>query len=104
MTQHAGTRPPEPAPEIPPAVLATRTAAAFGWILGFPLAIWLLGFTTGGVLCTFLALKIGSRERWPISLAITAGAWAFVYGVFVEALHVPFPPGALFAWLHVSVP
>lgn len=95
---------PEPAAEIPAREVTHRTIAAFGWIIGFPLAIWLLGFTTGGVLCTFLSLKVGSRERWPISLAITAGAWAFVYGVFVEALHVPFPPGKLFAWLNVPVP
>lgn len=90
---------PEAAPALPAPVVARRTAAAFGWVVGFPVAIWLLGFTTGGVLCTFLSLKLGSRERWPISLAITAGVWAFVYGVFVHALHVPFPPGALYGWL-----
>lgn len=95
---------PEPAPEIPPRVVARRTAAALGWIVGFPLAIWLLGFVTGGVLCTFLSLKVGSRERWPISLAITVGVCAFVYGVFVHALHVPLPPGKLVAWLNVPVP
>ena len=85
--------------EIPAAVVVRRTAGIFGWIIGFLAAIWLLGFTLGGVLCTFVSLKVGSRERWPITLAITAGTLAFVYGVFDQALHVPFPPGQLFTWL-----
>jgi hypothetical protein len=81
---------------------ARRTAVMFGWIVGYLAAIWLLGFTIGGVLCTFLSLKVGSRERWPISLAITAAMGAFVYGIFESALHVPFPPGALFEWIGVA--
>jgi len=88
--------------EIPAREVTRRTAAAFGWIFGYPLAIWLLGFTVGGVLCTFLSLKFGSRERWPITLAISVGAWAVVYVAFERALHVPFPPGELFTWLGLA--
>ena len=75
-----------------------RTGGIFGWIVGYLAAIWLLGFALGGTLCTFLALKVGSRERWPITLAITAGVAAFVYFVFERGLKVPCPPGQLFAW------
>jgi hypothetical protein len=92
----------EIAAEIPGPIAARRTAVMFGWIVGYLAAIWLLGFTIGGVLCTFLSLKVGSRERWPISLAITAAMGAFVYGIFESALHVPFPPGALFEWIGVA--
>jgi putative tricarboxylic transport membrane protein len=88
--------------DLPPSVIAHRTAVAFGWIVGFPLAIWLLGFTIGGLLCVFLALKVGSREPWPISLAITAAMGTFIYGIFDWALHVPFPPGALFDWIGLT--
>ena len=88
--------------DLPASLVARRTAAAFGWIVGFPVAIWLLGFTIGGVLCIFLSLKVGSREPWPISLAITAAMGAFVYGIFVLTLHVPFPPGALFDWIGLT--
>jgi TctA family transporter len=77
-------------------VAVRRTAAIFGWIIGYVVAIWALGFALGGPLATLAALKFGGRERWPISLAITAGAWLFVEVLFVRALHVPFPPGALF--------
>ncbi|MGH8700352.1 MAG: tripartite tricarboxylate transporter permease, partial [Burkholderiales bacterium] len=89
-------------PAIPPDVEASRTAAILGWIAGYLGAIWLLGFTLGGTLVTFLALKAGSRERWPITLAITAGTVAFVYFVFERGLRVPFPPGQLFVWAGVA--
>ena len=93
---------PEPGPDIPALELRRRTAAILGWIVGYLAAIWLLGFTLGGTLCTFLLLKIGSRERWPISLAMTAGVAAFIYAVFERGLRVPFPPGQLFAWFGVT--
>ncbi|MCG6874413.1 MAG: tripartite tricarboxylate transporter permease [Betaproteobacteria bacterium] len=94
--------PAEHGEEIPDSIVARRTAVMFGWIFGYLVAIWLLGFTIGGVLCTFLSLKVGSREPWPISLALTAAMGAFVYGVFELALHVPFPPGALFDWVGLT--
>jgi putative tricarboxylic transport membrane protein len=95
----APDRVPEVDAKIPPEVMARRTGEIFGWIVGYLAAIWLLGFTLGGTLCTLLALKLGGRERWPITLIITAGVAAFVYFVFERGLKVPFPPGELFAWL-----
>jgi putative tricarboxylic transport membrane protein len=90
--------PAESGPALAPDVVKRRTADIFGWIVGYLAAIWLLGFTLGGTLCTFLALKFGGRERWPITLALTAGVAAFVYFVFERGLKVPFPPGAIMAW------
>jgi TctA family transporter len=89
----------DPDSKIPPDVMARRTGGIFGWIIGYLAAIWLLGFTLGGTLCTFLALKLGSRERWPITLAMTGGVAAFIYFIFERGLRVPFPPGAIFSWL-----
>ena len=71
----------------------------FGWILGYFVAIWLFGFSIGGPLCTFIQLKIGYREKWPISLILTTFAFAFIYGVFDLILRVPFSEGQLFLWL-----
>jgi putative tricarboxylic transport membrane protein len=88
----------DPDSKIPPDVITRRTGGIFGWIVAYLAAIWLLGFTLGGTLCTFLALKLGGRERWPITLAMTTGVAAFVYFVFERGLKVPFPPGQLFAW------
>ena len=83
---------------LPRAEMIRRTRDIFGWIVGYLAAIWLLGFTLGGTLCTFLALKVGSRERWPITLIMTACVAAFVYFVFDRGLKVPFPPGEIFTW------
>ena len=87
---------------IPADVVTRRTAGILGWIVGYLIAIWLLGFMLGGTLCTFLMLKFGSRERWPVTLAMTAGVAAFTYGVFERGLRVPFPPGQVFTWLGVT--
>jgi putative tricarboxylic transport membrane protein len=76
-----------------------RTAAIAGWILGFFLALWVLGLSMAVPVTTFLYLKIGAGEKWPISLLVTTGAWLFFYGLFVYTLQLPFPEGVFFAWL-----
>jgi hypothetical protein len=85
--------------EIPPDVVNRRTAGMFGWIIGYLLGIWLLGFPIGGALCSFIQLRFASREKWLITLILAAGLWAFVYLLFEQTLHVPFPDGYLFQLL-----
>jgi len=97
-----GASPNDLGQDIPSGAVVRRTAGSFGWIIGYLVAIWLLGFTLGGTLSTLLMLKVGSRERWPLALAMSAGTWLFIYGVFDRILHVPFPPGRLLLWLGVS--
>jgi hypothetical protein len=78
-----------------------RALAITGWLLGFLAAIWILGFPIGGPLATFAYLKLGAREKWPISLAISAGT-ALFFVIMINGLHTPFPPGTLFAILSPS--
>jgi putative tricarboxylic transport membrane protein len=87
--------------ELPTDVVNRRTAGMFGWIASYFVGIWLLGFSFGVPLCTFIQLKIFSREKWPQSLIYTAAAWVLIYGIFDHVLHVPFPTGQLFLWLEV---
>jgi len=86
-------------PEVPRDVANRRTAGMFGWILAYFLAIWILGFPIGGALCSFIQLKFASREKWLITILLTVGLWAFIYLLFQQALHVPFPDGYLFELL-----
>jgi TctA family transporter len=81
---------------VPADVVNRRTRNIFGWIMVYFLAIWLLGFTVGASLCCFIQLKFASKERWLITLIMTAGLWAFVYLLFDRVFHVPFPTGYLF--------
>jgi TctA family transporter len=90
----------EAGPDVPPEVARRRTIAICLWIVAFWLAIWLLGFSLATLVTTFLYLKVSARERWWMSAILTACAFAFVYGLFEKGLGVPFPDGALLAWLH----
>jgi TctA family transporter len=90
-------------PEIEPIVERQRTFAIGCWIVGFFIAIWIVGFIPASAIATFLYLKFGAGERWPVTLAITAGCWLFFFALFDYALQLPFPEGALFEWLPMTV-
>jgi TctA family transporter len=91
-------------PEVNPIVERHRTLAIGCWIVGFFLAIWIFGFVPASALATFLYLKFGAGEGWPISLALTAVCWLFFFGVFDYALQLPFPAGSIFEWVHIDLP
>jgi putative tricarboxylic transport membrane protein len=84
---------------VPAEVAARRTLEIVLWILGFWIAIWLVGFSLATLAMTVLYLKVAARERWGLTLVLTALSIAFVYGLFDKGLGVPFPAGQLFAWL-----
>jgi putative tricarboxylic transport membrane protein len=90
-------------PEIDPLIERQRTFGIICWIIGFFLAIWILGFAPASAVATFLYLKFGAGENWPITLAMSAVCWIFFFAIFDYALQLPFPTGALFDWLPVSV-
>jgi Tripartite tricarboxylate transporter TctB family len=87
--------------EIAPDEARNRTMVIAGWIVGFFLAIWFLGFPIASAIATLLYLKFGGGERWATSLALALVAWAFFYGMFDYALKLPFPEGALMDWLKI---
>ncbi len=70
----------------------------FGWIYGFVLVLWLVGFHIAIPLMVFLYL-VRSGERWTITIGLTAGAGVVLWGIFDRLLHLPFPPGVFFDWL-----
>jgi len=87
------------ASDLPTSVVVRRSIAISGWIVGFFVAIWLLGFSIGVPLATLLYVKVNAREKWLISVALTAFSWVLIYGLFDRVLRVPFPEGQLFVWL-----
>lgn len=85
--------------DLPVEVVYQRTASICGWIIGFFVMIWLLGFSIAFPVTTLLYLKLAGREKWPITIILTLLGWGFFYGLFDYSLHVPFPDGQLFLWL-----
>ncbi len=79
--------------DIDPAVATRRTLLAFGWVLGFFVLILLVGFTLSVPLLVFLFLKVQAREKWGITLFLTASSLVFFFGLFVWMLNIPFAEG-----------
>jgi hypothetical protein len=82
--------------DLPLEVVRRRTLVIVGWILGFAATIWLLGFPLAVPLLTFLYLKYGAREGWPLSVGLAAVTGVLFYGVFVQVLNIFFERGLLF--------
>jgi hypothetical protein len=66
-------------PEVDAAVAQRRGIQIFLWILGFWVAIMLLGFRVGAPLMTFLFLHIASREQLRVSLAFTFVTYVLLF-------------------------
>jgi len=81
--------------DLPPKVVRQRSAVILTTIVGFAVAIWLLGFIVAIPLVTFLFLKVASSESWTLSLALSAVAASVFYVLFVWWLNIPAPPGLL---------
>jgi len=73
-----------------------NTLGIIGWIVGFFLAIWWLGFPLGVPITAFLYLKFDARESWMMSVSLSLGCWAFIMGIFGHFLGFIFPDGELF--------
>lgn len=81
--------------DLPKAVVRRRSAGILGWIFGFYLLIWLVGFSYAVPITTFFYLKFSGKEKWPMTIIFTVATWGFFYGVFDYALRIPFPEGLL---------
>ncbi|MBI4524008.1 MAG: tripartite tricarboxylate transporter permease [Deltaproteobacteria bacterium] len=94
----------QPQPEMDPMLARQRAVSIGGWIVGFFFAIWLLGFTAAAAVATFLYLKFGAKEKWPVAVGLTLVAWLFFYGLFDYGLQLPFPDGAIFDVVRIDIP
>jgi hypothetical protein len=60
------------------------------WLWALFLAIHLIGFLAALPLFVFLYVKLYGGS-WPTTLILSGGTWAFLYGIFEQVLHVPWP-------------
>lgn len=78
---------------VPVSVVVHRAVNSFGWVIGFMLVIWLIGFIISVPLFVLLYLLIQAREKLWVSLVYTGAMLIFLLGVFHQVLHIPWPPG-----------
>ncbi len=85
--------------DIAPELQCRRAIAAFSWIVGFILAVFLIGFplTVPLFVCAYLRFESG-LDRLP-TLVATAVTWIMFYALFQKLVHLQFEQGALQAWL-----
>jgi hypothetical protein len=60
-----------------------------------------LGFVIAVPVASFLYFRLAGGEKWSVSVPLSLAAGAIFYGLFDYILHLPFPEGALLAWLNV---
>jgi putative tricarboxylic transport membrane protein len=56
------------------------------WSLGFVVLGGLIGFTAAIPLAVLFFMRFLARESWRLSILITVGSWAFLYGMFTLLL------------------
>jgi len=85
--------------DVPPEIERRRVIAAFAWIAGFILTVYLIGFplTVPLFICCYLRFESGVGAL--PTIAATAITWAMFYGLFQKLVHLQFEEGALQAWL-----
>ena len=71
----------------------------WGWLLGLFAAIHLIGFLAALPLFVFLYAKVYGA-RWTTAVILAATTFGFLYGVFEQVLHVPWPEPLLRLLFH----
>jgi hypothetical protein len=71
-----------------------RALELFGWLYGFALVLWLLGFYISIPLMVF-AYMLRHRETLVLTVSLPAGTGLVTWIVFGHFLHLPFPPGII---------
>ena len=70
-------------------VVLSRDLPIYGWVWAFVLAIVAFGFLYAAPPMLLAYLRLRSKESWKISLLISLGVAALLYGLFEVALGVP---------------
>jgi hypothetical protein len=76
-------------------VARRETGRLVGWLAAFLVLIGLFSFLIGLPLAMLAYLKVESREKWPLAIALSVATFAYLYAIFDQVLHVPWPPGLI---------
>jgi len=87
---HRGLAPVAPAPTAQPmpSRAVARPLVAWTWVGGTVVLMYLVGFLAGTGLAVLAYLRFVSHDSWPVAAAVSGGTFAFVWLVFVRAMHI----------------
>ena len=71
-----------------------RALELFGWMYGFALLLWLIGFYLA-IPGMVLAYMLRYRESLVMTISLPLGTGVSTWFIFGHFLHLPFPPGIL---------
>ena len=92
---------------LPTATVIGRAGIFFAYLLGFMGVMYLIGLIPTAFLFIVAFMRIEGREPWRLSLAYAICATLFIWQVFDQLLHLPWPAtllGELFPELRAFVP
>jgi hypothetical protein len=79
-------------------VTLARAGRFLGWLLAFLACTSVIGLIPTVPLLIVAFMRVEGRESWRISLILAICVTAFLYGVFDQVLHVPWPSSLLGEW------
>lgn len=85
--------------KLPGKTVLARAARFFSWFLGFLACMSLIGMLPTVPLMIAAYMRTEGRETWKLSLILAACVTVFLYVVFDQILHIPWPDSLLGKWL-----
>jgi Tripartite tricarboxylate transporter TctB family len=76
-------------------VARRETGRLIAWLAAFLMLIGLFSFLIGLPIAMLAYLKVESREKWPLAIGLSLATLAYLYFIFDQVLHVPWPPGLI---------
>lgn len=83
---------------LPNKDVVTRAAKFFGWFLAFLACMALIGMIPTVPLMIVAYMRMEGRESWRLSLILAVCVTVFLYAVFDQIIHIPWPDSLLAQW------
>ncbi|CAN7796572.1 tripartite tricarboxylate transporter permease [Caballeronia sp. LjRoot34] len=84
---------------LPIKLVLIRAARFFGWFIAFLLCMALIGIMPTVPLMIAAFMRIEGRESWRLCLILAVCVTVFVFGVFDQVLHIPWPSNLIGQWI-----